>query len=140
MNRKEKIIKFSNIIGEELGLRLKNSEFNYGKGIGRADNYCIQNGWIVIFEMEFSQRHPEMNVLKAWPYLEEYPDKKIFLIQHIIDEKSVSPNRISLCKWIGKKMEAENKNRFFYHLIINDLYEKSIIKIKNHLKELTITK
>ena len=138
MNRKEKIIHFSNLIGNALGLTLMNNELNYGKGIGRADNYCIINNWFVVFEMEFSQRHPEMNVMKAWPFLDLNPEKKIFLIQHLIDEKSVSPNRIKLCTWIGEKMELHNKGRFIYNLIINDFDKKSKSHISNQMKELSI--
>ncbi|MBU3025903.1 hypothetical protein [Zobellia galactanivorans] len=138
MNRKDKIIHFSNLIGSALGLTLNNSELNYGKGIGRADNYCIINNWYVVFEMEFSQRHPEMNVMKAWPFLDLYPEKRIFLIQHLINEKSVSPNRIKLCSWIGEKMEQHNKGRFFYNLIINDFDEKSKLCISKQMKELNI--
>ena len=138
MNRKEKIIHYSNIIGNALGLTLNNRELNYGRGIGRADNYCIINNWYVVIEMEFSQRHPEMNVVKAWPFLDLNPEKRIFLIQHLIDETSVSPNRVKLCSWFGEKMEMQNKGRFFYNLIINDFDEKSLIHISNKLKELNI--
>lgn len=139
MNRKEKIIHFSNLIGNALGLTLINKELNYGKGIGRADNYCMINNWYIVIEMEFSQRHPEMNVLKAWPFLDLNPEKKIFLIQHLVDEKSVSPNRIELCNWIGEKMERHNKGRFSYNLIINDFDKNSKRHILKKLKELNIT-
>jgi hypothetical protein len=138
MKRNEKIISYSGIIGEELGLTLRNKEFNYGKSIGRADNYCVLNDWIIIIEMEFSQRHPEMNVMKAWPYLETNPKSKILMIQHLMDEKSVSPNRIELCHWIANKMEAQVKGRFFYKLLINELNEKSLNEIKKQMRKLGI--
>lgn len=138
MSRKEKIIKYSNLIGNQLGLPLKNIELNYGKGIGRADNYCIIKNWHVVIEMEFSQRHPEMNVMKAWPFLENNPKEKVFLIQHLLDDKSVSPNRIKLCKWLGAKMEAQLKGRFYYNLIINDLNPNTITGIKEQMINLNI--
>ncbi len=138
MNRKERIIYQSGLIGEKLSLTLLNKEFNYGPGIGRADNYCVIKDWIVVFEMEFSQRHPEMNVMKVWPYLEANPEKKIFLVQHLIDEKSVSPNRIKLCHWMANKIKEQLKDRFNYTLIINDCSEGSLTSIKDHLTTLEI--
>src|SRR5215211_2361277 len=105
MSRKVKIIGSSNRLAKALGLILVDKELNYGKGIGRADNHCVQKDWSIVFEIEFAQRHPEMNVIKIWRYLEKHADKKIFLIQHITDTSKVSPNRIELCEWFGAKMK-----------------------------------
>lgn len=138
MNRKEKIIYHSNLIAKKLGLKLEDSEYNYGEGIGRADNHCFKEDWLIVFEMEFSQRHPEMNVMKVWPYLESNPKSRILMIQHLIDEDSVSPNRIKLCKWIASKMEGQLKGRFYYALLINDLNEKSLKDIKALMSQLSI--
>lgn len=138
MNRKEKIILYSNKIGKKLNVSLVNEELNYGRGIGRADNYCIVNDWHVVIEMEFSQRHPEMNVMKAWPFLETNPNKKILLIQQLIDVKSVSPNRIKLCNWVAQKIEENMKGRFYYFLLKNDLDKKTLEGIMAQMKQLKI--
>lgn len=134
MSRKLKIIEESNLIATKIGLKLVNEEFNYGQGIGRADNHCILNDWIVIFELEFSQRHPEMNVLKVWPYLNKNVKTKIFLIHHITDTKQVSPNRIALSSFIAEKMKEDLKERFYYFPIINEFDKKLESELIRKLK------
>jgi len=118
------------------GLSLVGKELNYGRGIGRADDYCTFKGWKVVLEIEISQRHPEMNVLKAWPYLINNTTEKIFLIQHITNTSAVSPNRIQLCNWIGQKMENDLSGRFKYFLILNQLNQPAISQLKNELTKL----
>ena len=134
MTRKDKIISLSNLIAQRIGLTLENKEFNYGKGIGRADNYCITSEYIVIFELEFSQRHPEMNVLKVWPYLNNNPSKKIFLIHHITDTNFVSPNRIELSSFIAERIKADTK-RFEYFQIKNEFNKEKVDELSIKLKE-----
>ena len=134
MTRKDKIISLSNLIAQRIGLTLENKEFNYGKGIGRADNYCITSEYIVIFELEFSQRHPEMNVLKVWPYLNNNPSKKIFLIHHITDTNFVSPNRIELSSFIAERIKADTK-RFEYFQILNEFDKSKEFELKKILKQ-----
>lgn len=134
MTRKDKIVSHSNLIAQRIGLTLENKEFNYGKGIGRADNYCITSEYIVIFELEFSQRHPEMNVLKVWPYLNNNPSKKIFLIHHITDTNFVSPNRIELSSFIAERIKADTK-RFEYFQIKNEFNKEKVDELSIKLKE-----
>jgi hypothetical protein len=120
--RKATILKYSAEIEKVLKLSFCNNEFYYGKGVGRADNSClISDNKVLILEIEFSQRHPEANVLKAWPYLKKNEDQSMFLIQYIVNTKAVSFNRIELCKWVGKSMEDDLKGRFNYHLFENDI-------------------
>lgn len=124
-SRKETILKYSKEISQITGITFSDKEFNYGKGIGRADNhYVINSNKVLILEIEASQRHPEMNVLKAWPYLKDNQKKEILLIQYITDTKAVSPNRIELCKWLGAEMTQSLGNRFFYHLIENKITQE----------------
>jgi hypothetical protein len=134
MTRKEKIVSHSFMLAKQIGLTLVDKEFNYGKGIGRADNYCIKSNWIVIFELEFSQRHPEMNVLKVWPFLKNNQEKKIFFIHHIADTKQVSPNRIELSNFISEKISENTNNRFEYFQILNDFSEQKLLILQDKLK------
>jgi len=138
MKRDEIIILHSNSIARKLGIKLEDKEINYGKGIGRADNHCLMNGWIIVFEMEFSQRHPEMNVMKVWPYLESNGHKKIFLIHHIQNIKRVSPNRISLSSFIANKIKDSNPERFEYFQILGELDDNKESALKKRLNELKI--
>ncbi|WP_396146733.1 hypothetical protein [Flavobacterium sp.] len=135
MNRKDKIVHHSNLLAKQIGLNPEDKEFNYGRGIGQADNYCLISDWIIIFELEFSQRHPEMNVLKVWPFLDEYSNKKIFLIHHITDTKSVSPNRIELSTFIANKVKNEHNNRFDYFQILNEFDKSKEAELKKVLKQ-----
>ncbi len=135
LSRKDKIIKYSNAIASRLDLTLVDKELNYGRGIGRADNYCIINNRSIIFEIEFSQRHPEMNVLKSWMYLEKNKQEKIFVIQHITNTEAVSPNRVGLCSWLGEKIKKEMNDRFDYYLIKNAIKQQDIVEIKNILRK-----
>ncbi|MBT4399516.1 MAG: hypothetical protein HOD37_08525 [Bacteroidetes bacterium] len=69
---------------------------------------------MILLEVEKGQKHPCTNVIKVWPYLEENPELKIFLIQIVRQENKAPKNRIALCKYMGKKMESEFPNRFKY--------------------------
>ena len=129
------INKYSKILGAKLGLDFLEKEFNYGKGIGRADRFIqLSPDKLLILEIEWAQRHPEMNVLKVWPYLTKNVDQKILLVQYIVSKSSVSPNRIELCNWLGKKMENDLKGRFEYHLFVDHLKDDAIDHLKKAIK------
>lgn len=123
-------------IAKAAKLPLIGKELNYGKGLGRADDYCVVKDWKTVIEIEISQRHPEMNVIKAWPYLINNTNEKIFLIQHITNTSAVSPNRIQLCNWIGQKMEIDLGGRFKYFLIQNKLTPAIIRQLKTEISKL----
>lgn len=123
-------------IATKIRVTLKDEELNYGPGIGRADNYCKKNEWLIVFEIELKQRHPEMNVIKAWRYLEANPEKKILLIHFITDTNEVSPNRVELCDWIGEKMMKYLNDRFRYRLFKNLLPEERLNLLKQEIEKL----
>lgn len=129
-NTLERNIFFSNKIGKELGLTLLNKEFSYGRGIGKADNHCYVNDLHVIFEIEYRQRHPEFNVSKVWPYLENNPNERILLIHYITSTREVSPNRIIHSEWIAKKMVKDLNGRFDYYIIKNEISNLNIQELK----------
>lgn len=123
-------------IANNIGIVPEDREFNYGKGIGRADNYCQKNDWLIVFEIELNQRHPEMNVMKAWRFLEENTDKKMILVHFITNTSKVSPNRIELCQWVGNRMEKYLPDRFKYQLFKNNLNKDKLTQLKLAISKL----
>lgn len=113
---KSRNIRISSQVASELGLELTNNEYNYGRGIGKADNYCLYGGWLIAFEIEYGQSHPSTNVLKSWMFLDQELHERLFLVQILVPnpKKSISPNRINLCDFIASKIKTEHSKRFVY--------------------------
>jgi hypothetical protein len=72
-------------------------------------------------EVENGQNHPDTNVLKVWPWLEENPDKSVFLI-HAFYLKGIHShgraskgNRTRISSWIGKRVHELLPARFQYY-------------------------
>ena len=84
------------------------------KGWGEVDFYGYHGEVLVLVEIEKGQKHPNTNVLKIWPYLEEHPNKSILLIQIIRSENKASKNRINLCRFTGLRLENLFQDRFRY--------------------------
>lgn len=97
----------------------------------------LGNNTSLYFEIEMGQHHPDTNVLKYWPILEENPELKIILIQWII-KKPKSKNRWELSKFIGKKMMDVLKDRFeYYYLEYNDeINIEKLKKLKTFIKRI----
>lgn len=107
-------IEISDLVGSVLGVAFKNEEFSLGKW-GVVDNWTqLLDGVLILIECEKSQKHPNTNVLKLFPYLEENPNAKIFLIHYFYPENKVSPNRLALCDYLGVKMQRDFGYRFQY--------------------------
>tara|TARA_Y100000591_G_C21502163_1_gene530483 strand:+ start:164 stop:568 length:405 start_codon:yes stop_codon:yes gene_type:complete len=87
------------------------------EGWGRVDFYAYHNDILVLIEVEKGQKHPNTNVLKLWPYIEENPDQKMFLIHVIRNENKAPKNRLALCDFTGKKLENIFPTQFSYMLI-----------------------
>ena len=62
---------------ESLNIEFEPNEFDLN-GWGRVDFYSKEeNDTLIFVEVENSgQKHPNTNVLKIWPFLEENPSKK----------------------------------------------------------------
>ncbi len=113
-NTTEENIAISDIIANVLGITFRNNEFPLGKW-GEADNFCeISDGILLLLECEKGQKHPNTNVLKLYPYLEENPDKTIVLFHYFYPENKAPKNRLILCDFIASKMENSLKDRFKY--------------------------
>ncbi len=109
------------------------------KGWGEGDFYCIEHGVLILLEVERSQNHPNTNVLKYWPYIEERHNIKALLIQVIVkSKKKISANRIKLCGFMGEKLENLFSGRFKYHFMNwpTANLEEEIKTINNKLNQL----
>jgi hypothetical protein len=73
---------------------------------------------VVAAELESTQAHPDTNVLKYWPWLEERPTTRLLLV-HIFGRWSTARtgNRSRLAVWLGSRLEAELSGRFMYRRI-----------------------
>lgn len=100
---------------EELNnFKFENFEFHLN-GWGDVDNYAIiDKNTYVFLECENAQKHPNTNVLKLYPYLEENPEISITLIHFFFKENKAPKNRLALCDFIADKMKAQFGDRFNY--------------------------
>ena len=110
-------ISVSGIIENQLGILFNNHEFSLN-GWGEVDNYCrLDNNNFIFLECEKGQKHPNTNLLKLWPYLEENPNIKIVLFHYFFPENNAPKNRLALCKFLANKLETEFHDRFQYFKI-----------------------
>ena len=122
-------------IANQLGIEFQLEEYKLGKW-GNADFFYKKDYLLVLLEVEKGQKHPNTNVIKLWPYLEDNPELKVLLIQIIRDENKAPKNRLALCKYFGKRMEQEFPDRFrFVHRrwhrdLVNEIKEQVINKMK----------
>jgi hypothetical protein len=107
------------LLSEELGLAFGSAKRVLGSW-GQADR-CVEltaNRWVLL-EVEGSQHHPNTNVLKLWPFLEEQLDLSVLLV-HVF--ASTARNRGStrgrLAEWLARRMEQDLKGRFAYHRVL----------------------
>ncbi|MEH6536650.1 MAG: hypothetical protein V7719_09670 [Psychroserpens sp.] len=98
-------------IANKLGIQFEPNELKLDKW-GNVDFYFKKDNLFVLLEVEKGQKHPNTNVAKVWPYLEENPKIKILLIQIIRDENKAPKNRLALCDFLGQKLENVFPNRF----------------------------
>jgi hypothetical protein len=111
-------IQISSILEMELQINFENLEFHLN-GWGDVDNYAvIDKNTYVFLECEHAQKHPNTNVLKLYPYLEENPEISITLIHFFFRENKVPKNRLALCDFIADKMKTQFGSRFNYKKII----------------------
>ena len=113
-NKKKNKIDFTNAeLAERLLLQPFKKEFKLNCW-GKSDFYCYKNEILVLLEIEKGQKHPNTNVLKIWPYLEENLKQKILLIHLFRPENEASPNRVKLCDFTGSRLERLFSKRFAY--------------------------
>jgi hypothetical protein len=107
------------LLTRELGLAFGASKRSLGDW-GQADR-CVEltaDRWVLL-EVEGSQHHPNTNVLKVWPFLEEHPSLSITLI-HVFSDTGRNRNstRGRLAQWLAQRMKSHFSSRFEYHRVI----------------------
>ena len=107
------------ILSHEFGLTFRDRKFDLG-GWGQVDNYVkLRPNRYLFLEVETSQKHPNTNVLKVWPYLEDHPDDSVILAQAFFpDSPGYNSSRGRLGYWLGEKLESLFPGRFKYHRLI----------------------
>ncbi len=125
-------------IADRLGVNFESNELQLGRW-GNVDFFSKQENLLVLLEVEKGQKHPNTNVIKIWPYLEENPELKVVLIQIIRPENKAPKNRIALCKYTGKKIESEfpDRFRFVFRNWHNDLAMEIKEQVQEKIKELS---
>lgn len=111
----------SSLIERALKIRFKNKEFSLGNW-GDVDNYCeLQANRYILLECEKAQKHPNTNVAKLYPYLEECPNTSVMLLHYFFPDNRAPKNRIELCDFIATKMSLAFPGRFRYIKLPPDL-------------------
>lgn len=125
--------KISEIIGKELSVRFENKEWQLGSW-GDVDNYCVLGrDKYLLLECERGQKHPNTNVLKLYPYLEDNKEVTLTLLHYFFPENKAPKNRVALCHFISKKIEEAFPGRFLYLRLPSD--EKAIPAFFQQQKE-----
>lgn len=120
----------SDLITENLNINFQDSKYRLD-GWGEVDNWVqLDNGVYLFLEVETSQKHPNTNVLKLWPYLDENKGIRIFLIQaYFLTSPGLSSNRGKLGEWTANKLKNILGKRFdYYKLVVDDDINKSVFK------------
>lgn len=109
----------ANDIASLLGRRFEAGKYSLGKW-GMSDRYAkLGQQSDLVLEVETNQKHPCTNVAKLWPYLEENPAKRIFLIQAYYQASpGLKSNRGEIATWLARKMVAILGERFRYFRIV----------------------
>jgi hypothetical protein len=104
-------IAISQFIENTLGITFINEEFSLGKW-GETDNWCqVSHDRLILLECEKSQKHPNTNVLKIYPYLEEFPKVQIIFLHYFFLKiklpKTAWLFAISLGKSLNMNLESD---------------------------------
>ena len=130
---KEDELLISNYFGKYFSKKFENSKYNLNWG--QVDDWLkLKENSFLFLEIETSQKHPNTNVLKIWPFLEENKEIRIFLIQSFFtDSTCMNSSRGLLGEWTGKQLEKMYPNRFKYYKVV---FKKEKIELSsNKLKE-----
>src|SRR3954468_15873817 len=95
------------LISRELGVEFSGRKFPLGVW-GKVDDYVeLRRNQYLFLEVETSQKHPNTNVLKVWPYLEAHPKVSIVLAQAFFPQSpGCNSSRGKLGCWLGERLES----------------------------------
>ncbi|RKD12364.1 hypothetical protein BCY91_11975 [Pelobium manganitolerans] len=136
-----KNIVISNSIELHLNMKFEDYEFQLNDW-GESDNYCqIDDNTFIFLECECTQKHPNTNILKYWPFLEENKDYKVILFHYFYPENKAPKNRIRLCRFTASKLEAIFQERFQYVYLCEDInqFGNIILQQKKGLMQKLLT-
>lgn len=87
---------------------------------GEVDDYAVvRDDFLVLFEFEKGQKHPNTNVLKVWPYLDARPNLTIALVQlFVAGAQNEKGSRGRLAQWVADRMSLEFGGRFLYFRLL----------------------
>jgi len=122
--------RISEFIADQLQINFRGNKFKL-EDWGEVDNWTqLDNGILLFLEVETNQKHPNTNVLKLWPYLENNKETRIFLIQtYFPTSPGLTSNRGRLAEWTANKLKAIFGKRFDYQkLIIDEINDKCELK------------
>jgi len=120
MSREDEL-RVATIVGSAVNVDFQNQNYTLD-GWGAVDDYVeLGPGRILFLEVETSQKHPNTNVLKLWPYLYENPQLTVVLAQVFFPESpGLESSRGKLAVWLGTQMESILYKRFVHtQLIVN---------------------
>lgn len=111
--------KIAAILSEEIGLTFKGTRYSMGQW-GQADDWAeLATNRLLILEVETNQKHPNTNVLKIWPWLEQNSNISIVLVHAFFTYSPGSKsNRGKLACWVAEKMRVFLAGRFIYHRLV----------------------
>jgi hypothetical protein len=134
-NTKETENKIAKLLARKLDVKFKSEPFPHQEW-GKPDKWAqLSPNKYLLLEVEEGQTHPDTNVLKVWPYLEDHPKHRIFLIQAFFRKRrSRNSSRARLGEWIGGKLKQLFSKQFYYRKITIGENNK-IINDQGSLKE-----
>lgn len=128
----------SEFIADQLQMRFNDTKYKLN-GWGEVDNWTqLDNETFLFIEVETSQKHPNTNVLKLWPYLDENKAYRIYLIKtYFPSSPGLKSSRGRLSEWTASKLKTILGKRFDYSkLVIDGKNDKEeLIKIKGKIND-----
>jgi hypothetical protein len=110
--------KVAKLLQKTLPLEFECTRFKLGESgkwgeVDKVSKVCPNK--YVFLEVEEGQTHPDTNVLKVWPYLQENRRVRIFLIQVFLPKcLNKSKSRVLLSEWTACEIEKRFPRAFQY--------------------------
>lgn len=111
----------SEMLTKMTGIIFSEGKYKLGNW-GEVDKWSqIIDNTFIFLEVETIQKHPNTNILKVWPYLDENINVRVFHIQAFFSNSpGINSNRGRLAEWTANKIKLEIGKRYEYCKIILD--------------------